>query len=106
MSTPVEAPVERFLRRVEGTDESTLQRNLRAGVYGPPGSPRRAVVEQAIESRLAARARALTVATQGEREALEARVERAERLARRALWLAVLASAAAALVLAGSCGVG
>ena len=51
MSTPVEASVERFLRRMEGTDEAALQRNLRAGVYGPPGSSRRAVVELAVESR-------------------------------------------------------
>jgi hypothetical protein len=102
MSTPVEASVQRFLRRMENTDEATLQRNLRAGVYGPPGSPRRAVVELAIESSLAARAQTLAVPTQDERADLKARVDRAERVARRALWLAALALVAAAIAFATS----
>jgi hypothetical protein len=102
MSPSVEASVERFLRRIEGTEATTLQRNLRAGVYGPPGSSRRAVVELAIESRLAASARTLAVATQDERADLKARVDRAERVARRALWLAALALVAAAIAFATS----
>ena len=102
MGTPVEASVERFRRRMERTDEGTVRRNLRAGVYGPPGSPRRAAVELAVQSSLAERAQAAALVSRSEREVLEARVEGAERAARRALWVAALAVLTALLAVARS----
>lgn len=104
MSTQNEDAVERFQRRTQGTDDATLYRNLRAGVYGPPGSTQRAVAEEALQLRFSANADALQIAAwQGTAE-VSAQMERAGRLSNRALWVALVALGLALLGLARSSG--
>lgn len=100
MTTPHDEQIERFRKRTERVDDALLRRNLRAGVYGPPGSTRRAVAERAIELRSSERVEAVQLATERERTDLEAAVARAAARARLAVWLAVLALLAALVALA------
>ena len=97
MGTPSDAATERFWRRAERTDDATLYRNLRAGVYGTPGSTRRAVAERALDLRFAERAKVLQLATSAEGAELLGRAERASRVAGMARWIAILALALAIL---------
>lgn len=104
MSTPNEEAVERFRRRTQSTDESTLYRNLQAGVYGPQGSNRRAIAERALQLRFTAAADALQVAAgRGASEASD-RMVRAGRLSISALWIAIAALGLALLGLATTFG--
>lgn len=104
MSRPNEEAVERFLRRTQSTDDSTLYRNLRAGVYGPPGSPRRAVAELALQQRFTAAADALQVSAWPGTAEVSTQIDRAGRLSNRALWLAIVALGLALLSLATTLG--
>lgn len=97
MDTPSDAAIERFWRRAERTDDATLYRNLRAGVYGTPGSTRRAVAERALDLRFAERARVLQIATREEGAELLGGAERASRVARMARWISFVALALALL---------
>lgn len=104
MPAPAEDAIERFRKRTAQTDDATLYRNLGAGVYGPPGSKRRAIAESALEQRLAERATALQVATWEEPSDLVHRADAAARWARRAAWIALIALAVALFGLARSLG--
>ena len=97
MGTPSDAAVERFWRRAERTDDATLYRHLGAGVYGTPGSTRRAVAERALALRFTERSKALRLATREEGAELLGRAERASRVARMARWISFLALALALL---------
>lgn len=94
--------VARFRRRTERIDDTVLQRNLKAGVYGPPGSARRSVAEAAIELRSNERAQALQLVTAEERTAVAAATTTASKRAARALWISIVALLAALVALAGS----
>ena len=99
MNLPTDDAVHRFRLRTRGTDEATLHRNLEAGVYGPPGSARRAVAERALNARFSEVAQALQSAGGEEGARLRSQIDRLERTASRTMWLAVGALTVAVVAL-------
>jgi hypothetical protein len=100
MPTNIEEALTRFRRRVRNTDESTLRRNIEAGVYGLPGARSRAVAEHVLTERIARSAEAMWLARRDDAAALAERAERAEGIARRATWISALAFIVALVALA------
>lgn len=95
MGSVDQSAVERFVRRSRGTSSATLRRNIEANVYGPAGSSRRRVAEEALRIRLAESAGVVDVARIDQLADLAARLERTRRVAVQARRVAIVATALA-----------